>query len=153
MKIWVNFPRKFPGAIFNFVASYRCRRVSSEIFIFSILARMAARAFGSVSTKRQKAAPREMASNPSAPEPAKISATIAPSSGGAHSACFRILKTDSRVWSEVGRVLRPLGVAMFLPRNLPETILTIYLGPFLFLGRAGKISLDIYRQVFQLNRP
>lgn len=33
---------------------------------------------------------------------------------------------DSRVWSLVGRVLRPDGVAMFLPRRRPETIRIIY---------------------------
>ena len=95
----------------------------SPSFIVSIFLRIADLALGSVSAKRQNAAPREIASNPSAPEPAKISATIAPSREGAQSAWPKILKIDSRVWSLVGRVFRPPGVAILRPRSEPETIL------------------------------
>jgi len=62
MNIWVKAPRRFPGAIFNFVASCLCRRVLPKSPILSIFSRIAPRALGSVSTKRQNSAPLEIAS-------------------------------------------------------------------------------------------
>ena len=60
------------------VASRRKMRVTPVSPNASMLARISARASASLSTNRQKAAPREMASSPSAPVPAKRSMTRAP---------------------------------------------------------------------------
>ena len=68
-----------------------------------MFARTLAIAAGESSAKRQVAAPRESASKPSAPEPAKRSSTAPPGSGP------RRLKSASRTRSDVGRTSRPLG--------------------------------------------
>ena len=54
---------------------------------------MAWRAPASWSMKRQDAAPRDSASSPSAPDPAKRSATWAPANGGAQAACSSTLNS------------------------------------------------------------
>ena len=71
----------------------------------------------SLSTKVTLAAPRESASRPSAPEPAKRSSTLAPSTGPIR------LNAASRTRSPVGRVASPLGAAIRLPRCVPAMIL------------------------------
>jgi hypothetical protein len=96
-------------------------RVSEKLKL-SILLRIAPRAALSVSTKRQKAAPREIASKPSAPEPAKRSMTRAPSRSGAQDAWASTLNRLSRALSEVGLVSRPAGAAMAWPLNFPDMI-------------------------------
>ncbi len=58
-----------------------------------MFSRIAPRAASSVSTNRQKAAPRDIASRPKAPEPANTSITRAPCSSGAQAACSRMLNT------------------------------------------------------------
>ena len=67
------------------------------------VAPMTAAARASFSTNVALAAPRESASRPSAPEPAKASRTRSPSSGPS------IANSDSRTRSLVGRVCRPGG--------------------------------------------
>ena len=66
----------------------------------------------------REAAPRESASSPIAPEPAKRSSTVAPSTGPIR------LKAASRTRSEVGRVSVPLGAKIRAPLLLPATIRT-----------------------------
>src|SRR4051812_3739955 len=83
---------------------------------------MAPRAASAVSTNRQKAAPRDRASKPSAPEPANRSITRRSRTPGDQGACSRMLNTAWRARSEVGRVSGPGGVARVLPRNSPETM-------------------------------
>ena len=58
-------------------------------------------------------APRDNASNPSAPDPAKASSTRASASGG--SPLARMLNNASRTRSAVGRVLRPGGASSTRP--------------------------------------
>src|SRR5581483_6921093 len=70
------------------------------------------------STKTARAAPRESASRPIAPEPAYRSRTLAPSTGPT------MLKTFSRTRSEVGRVSRPAGALMVWPLREPAMIRT-----------------------------
>jgi len=110
------------------VASRRWMRVTPKRPSASMLSRMTPRAAASVSTNNAKDAPREIASKPSAPEPAKRSKTRWPSSPGAHSACASTLKTASRARSLVGRVSRPSGSAIARPLTLPPTI---RMGPLL----------------------
>ena len=101
----------------------------------------------SSSTNRQKAAPRDSASRPSAPVPANRSSTLAPSSSKSGMPCARMLKTDSRTRSEVGRVpssrrrgQRPAAeVAADDPHAQP-------LGLRGGLGRAARPSLVIVGQ-------
>src|SRR5512132_4152145 len=75
------------------------------------------RASRSFSTKTALAAPRESASRPIAPEPAKRSSTVAPSTGPIR------LKAASRTRSAVGRVSCPFGATIFVPRFSPAMIL------------------------------
>ena len=89
-----------------------CRRSFSR---FALIVRHASR---SSSTNDAVAAPRESASSPSAPEPAKRSSTAASSTGPIR------LKAFSRTRSEVGRVSRPFGAAIRCPRWVPAMILT-----------------------------
>ena len=73
------------------------------------------------------AAPRESASRPSAPEPANKSMTRASSSWNPIP-WRKILNSDSRVRSEVGRVSRPEGANSLRPLQSPPTMRT---GPVL----------------------
>src|SRR6185312_6019910 len=111
-----------PGRTPRSVASRRCTRVRPKTPIASTFSRIAPRAAASVSTNRQKAAPRDKASNPSAPEPAKRSITRASRNPFDQAACSRMLKIAWRARSEVGRVASPGGAAKVLPRKLPETM-------------------------------
>src|SRR6185295_7680329 len=83
-------------------------------------------------------APRDSASMPMAPVPAKASSTRAPCRIDAppapKSPCARMLNTDSRTRSAVGRKDRPGGAARILPRWLPATtrILVLLADPFPF---------------------
>src|SRR6202044_220491 len=88
----------------------------------STFSRIAPRAASSVSTNRQKTAPRDRASSPSAPEPANRSITRASRTPGDQGACSRMLNTAWRARSEVGRVASPSGVRRILPRWLPDVI-------------------------------
>ena len=76
------------------------------------------------STKTQREAPRESASRPIAPEPAKRSSTRAPSIGPT------IANADSRTRSPVGRVTTPFGAAIPWPFREPATIRTARRYPY-----------------------
>src|SRR5262245_62330912 len=78
---------------------------------------MVSAAVRSESTKTALAAPRERASRPSAPVPAKRSSTSAPSTGPMR------LKTASRTRSPVGRTSSPLGAKIRAPLREPAIIL------------------------------
>ncbi len=88
----------------------------------STLRRMAARAAALSSIKRQKRAPRDNASSPSAPEPAKRSRTRAPSKEIAGAPCVSTSNSACRTRSEVGRVASPFGASMRAALNLPATM-------------------------------
>src|SRR3990170_2319521 len=88
----------------------------------STLRRMAARAWALSSMKTQKRAPRDSASSPSAPEPAKRSSTRAPSNSTWGAPCSSTLNRAWRTRSEVGRVASPLGASIWVPLNLPATM-------------------------------
>src|SRR5690625_31728 len=82
------------------------------------------RAAGACSMKTTSEAPREKASIPSAPLPAKASSTRAPGKGETSSVSrpdCRMLKRASRLRSEVGRTSRPCGTCSLRPRYLPAT--------------------------------
>src|SRR5215475_14107033 len=79
---------------------------------------MARSASRSLSTKTALAAPLESASRPMAPEPAKRSTTVAPSTGPIR------LKAASRARSEAGRVSCPFGAKIRAPLLEPAMILT-----------------------------
>ena len=89
--------------------------VSSSFARFRSIARQASR---SDSTKTALAAPRESASSPIAPEPAKRSSTAAPSTGPIR------LNAASRTRSDVGRGVVPFGAKIRAPRLLPPMIRT-----------------------------
>ena len=78
--------------------------------------RITRHAAASVSANTQRRAPRESASSPSAPEPAKRSSTEASSTGPTR------LKSASRTRSPVGRVCSPFGAAILRPRCVPAMI-------------------------------
>ena len=69
------------------------------------------------STKIARSAPRLSASRPSAPVPANRSTTTRPTI-----ASRRMLKSDSRTRSLVGRVALPFGPSILCPRRSPEMI-------------------------------
>ena len=94
-----------------------------------MLGRMSARAAAASSTNRQNAAPRDRASSPSAPVPAKRSMTRAPASENLSMPCARMLNRDSRTRSDVGRTVSSFGAAMARPRKRPATILMACLAP------------------------
>ena len=85
-------------------------------FSFARLSEIVRQAARSLSTKVTLSAPRESASSPSAPEPAKRSSTRAPSTGPIR------LNAASRTRSPVGRVARPFGAAIRVPRCVPAMI-------------------------------
>src|SRR5262245_24049434 len=89
-----------------------------ESLSLSRLRSIACRASRSVSTKTAVVAPRESASSPIAPEPAKRSSTVASSTGPIR------LKAASRARSEVGRVSCPFGAKIRAPFFEPAMILT-----------------------------
>ena len=80
-----------PGRTPRSVASRRCTRVAPKSVPSGVMAsrfwRMAPRASSSISTNRQKVAPRDNASIPNAPEPANRSMTRRPCKPGDHAAC------------------------------------------------------------------
>src|SRR5438874_12450652 len=70
-------------------------------------------------------APRDRASSPKAPVPAKASSTGRSANGdpdAAKSPCDRMLKRASRARSLVGRTVSPAGAASRRPRWLPPTM-------------------------------
>src|SRR5579875_1211998 len=81
----------------------------------------AARAARSCSMKLAWRAPRDSASSPNAPVPAKASSTIASmhASCSAKRPCARMSNTASRARSLVGRTARPAGAMSARPRCLP----------------------------------
>src|SRR5580700_8748112 len=88
------------------------------------LRRSAASAARSVSIKAARAAPRDSASMPSAPVPAKASSTFSSANGrpaAANSPCDKMLNSASRARSLVGRTASPGGAMSRLPRCLPPT--------------------------------
>src|SRR3546814_5025134 len=66
----------------------------------------------------QLAAPRDRASSPSAPDPAKRSATASPSKLPRR--LVNMENSASRVRSAVGRVVSPLGASIERPRHRSE---------------------------------
>src|SRR5260370_22077396 len=87
--------------------------------------RRVARASRSCSRNGASAAPRDNASRPSAPVPAKASSTAAPANGmtaGASCPCDRMLNSASRARSLVGLTFSPGGASSRRPRCLPATI-------------------------------
>src|SRR5215472_13375324 len=89
------------------------------------LRRNAASAVLSVSINAARAAPRDSASIPSAPVPAKASSTFSSANGepaAAKSPCDRMLNRASRARSLVGRTASPGGTSNLRPRCLPPTI-------------------------------
>src|SRR5262245_25172825 len=87
--------------------------------------RSTARASGSRSMKIAEAAPRDNASSPNAPVPAKASSTTASVNGipsAAKSPCVRMLNSASRARSLVGLTVCPGGAKRRRPRWLPPTI-------------------------------
>src|SRR2546426_3884672 len=84
-----------------------------------MLSRSAATAWRSRSTNVVWTAPRDRASSPTPPAPAKRSRTRAPGSRGA-SVSIRAIRT----WSAVGRVTAPRGVVSRRPFSSPARILT-----------------------------
>src|SRR5688572_14271102 len=74
---------------------------------------------GATSTKSALAAPRDSASRPRAPEPAKRSSTRAPGSSG----CTMLIHA-SRARSPVGRTRSSRGALMVRPRHSPAMIRT-----------------------------
>lgn len=86
------------------------------------LRRSRASAAGSRSMKPARAAPRESASSPTAPVPAKTSRKAAPSSGGSSPAWTKRLNAASRTRSAVGRTDRSAGTASRRPRQRPPTM-------------------------------
>src|SRR5687767_13670724 len=89
---------------------------------------MAWAATRSLSTKVARAAPRDSASRPIAPEPANRSRTSMPSTGPIR------LKAASRTRSPVGRVSRPPGAKIRVPLREPAMI------------RIGEEPVDLVRQ-------
>ena len=79
----------------------------------------------SCSTNVACVAPRDRASRPNAPVPAKISSTCAPStvSRPPHGACSSMSNSACRARSAVGRVAVPCGAISARPRQAPATIL------------------------------
>jgi hypothetical protein len=86
--------------------------------------RSAFNAAASDSIKHAEAAPRESASNPSAPVPAKASSTTASwiTARPPQSACISISNKACRTRSAVGRVPCPAGATSTRPRQSPATI-------------------------------
>src|SRR5687767_9375318 len=88
----------------------------------SALRRMMPRASAASSTNWQNLAPRDKASSPMAPVPAKRSRTRAPSIENPSIPCARMLKIASLTRSDVGRVAWLLGPARPWPLNFPPTM-------------------------------
>ena len=99
-------------------ARRRTRTILPSRPSFSRFRSIALAAAVSDSTNIALSAPRDSASRPSAPEPAKRSSTRAPSTGP------RIAKIASRTRSDVGLVLAPFGAKILAPLCEPPTILT-----------------------------
>src|SRR5690606_21615987 len=118
----------------------------------STFSRITPRAAASCSTNRQNFAPRDSASSPSAPVPAKRSSTRTPS-GRPSKRCWRTLNRVSRARSDVGRTERPDGACSRRPRSSPPTIRIVLArfarrpglagasGP----GRTGLLLLELLR--------
>src|SRR5438067_233587 len=115
----------------------------------SALRRMSPRASAASSTNWQKRAPRDSASSPSAPVPAKRSSTLVPSTVKPSMPWTRILKIASRTRSEVGRVSRPAGAARLRPPSVPPTIRILAPAPdlhaCLVLDHPSRYLLDLAR--------
>src|SRR5439155_14472278 len=91
------------------------------------LRRRMASASRSRSKNTTSAAPRDRASRPSAPVPAKASSTTAPAKGmpfAARRPCERMSNSASRARSLVGLTVSPGGAKRRRPRCLPPTIRT-----------------------------
>src|SRR5581483_10553147 len=112
---------------------------SPSLATFRSIARTASR---SDSTSTAEAAPRESASRPIAPEPAKRSRTAAPSTGPIR------LNAASRTRSEVGRVSVPFGGKMRAPFREPATI---RMGRRLGVERGGEGAVRIVAEEDEAN--
>src|SRR5712691_7145431 len=91
----------------------------------AMLRRSAVSASRSLSMKAAALAPRDRASRPSAPVPAKASSTGRPANGKPEAAklpWLRMLKSASRARSLVGRTNSPGGATSRRPRWLPPTM-------------------------------
>src|SRR5690348_5680106 len=116
----------------------------------------AARSF---SMKVACAAPRDSASRPKAPVPAKASSTRASSNTGrsAKRPCARMSNSASRTRSLVGRTARPSGARSARPRCLPAMMRTALRRPAdaeLLAQHLARHFLDgAARQVAELERP
>src|SRR5438094_4805985 len=97
-------------------ATPRCTTRAPVRPSFSRLREIVRHASRSDSTNVADAAPRESASSPIAPEPAKRSSTVASSTGPIK------LKAASRTRSPVGRVSIPLGAKIRAPLREPAMI-------------------------------
>ena len=91
--------------------------------------RIAPRAASSVSTNRAKAAPRDSASSPSAPEPANRSITRRPSSPG-----------DQAAWNELHGIYRPFLLAFLRGKKLTLRLKVTSAGKTTTLSRKVKLK-------------
>src|SRR5262249_8023294 len=101
----------------------------------------------SCSTNRACRAPRESASKPIAPVPAKRSRTLAPAIAKSSIACSSLLKIASRTRSAVGRVRPPRGAGRLLPLRLPPMIRMTRGAPFELA--AELLAQDTVRHLFE----
>ncbi len=95
-------------------ASLRSTRARSARPSASTLSRRARSAIASSSTNTAEGAPREIASMPTAPEPANRSRKGPRPTNG-----ISVSRQAMRTWSAVGRVVRPRGVARRRPLSSP----------------------------------
>ena len=94
------------------------RSLSSPVF--ARLALMVRTASGDASTMTALAAPRDRASSAMHPLPENRSRKSHPSMSNCH-----MLNSDSRIMSVTGRVSKPFGASIALPRALPAIILML----------------------------
>ncbi len=117
-----NEPRSSLSALATSFATTRQRAPSS--MSRTALRRIDMTAVASFSTNTTEAAPRDIASKPSAPEPAKRSSTRAPTTRSPSTA-----NIASRTFADVGRVRLPFGAAIVcLARPPPESRMEALLG-------------------------
>src|SRR5260370_19751244 len=116
--------------------------------------RSVARAVRLFSMKTASAAPRDRASRPKAPVPAKASSTRAPAYSGpaaARAPCVRMLNKASRARSLVGRTMSPCGAASGRPRCLPAMMRMAALrGPPLLVAGAELLGEHLARHFLDL---
>src|SRR6266550_330394 len=120
--------------------------------------RKTASASGFCSKKTASLAPRDNASRPSAPVPAKASSTAAPAKGmppAARRPWQRMLNSASRARSLVGLTVSPDGASSLRPRCLPPTMRIRRAGVSELLGQhfLGHLGDFAARQIAELERP